>query len=88
MSRKLPNKQFQGTTLALRARLAPGPTALGGEGGLCGGYLLSRLRAAREKKSQINSQYMNPLRLFAEEVYYRLYEIRDVPEAPLRGTAG
>jgi hypothetical protein len=49
---------------------------------LGGGHLLSRLGAARDKKSQINSKYMNPLRLFAEEVYYRLYEIKDVPEAP------
>lgn len=39
-------------------------------------HLLTSRLAARTKKWQINSQYLNPLRLFAEEVYYRLFEIR------------
>lgn len=50
---------------------------------LAGGHVLSKVGTARDKKSQINSQYMNPLRLFAEEVYYRLYEIKVEPEAPI-----
>jgi len=49
---------------------------------LAGGHFLSRVGAAREKKSQVNSLYMNPLRLFAEEAYYRLFEIKIEPEAP------
>lgn len=49
---------------------------------LGGGHLLSTVGAEREKKSQVNSKYMNPLRLFAEEAYYRLYEIKVEPEAP------
>lgn len=49
---------------------------------LTGSHVLSTVGSARDKKSQINSQYMNPLRLFAEEAYYRLYEIKVEPEAP------
>ncbi len=48
---------------------------------LAAGHLFSVGVAARDKKSQINSQYLNPLRLFAEEAYYRLYEIKFEPEA-------
>lgn len=48
---------------------------------LTAGHLLTIQLADRQKKSQINSQYLNPLRLYVEEVYYRLYEINHMPKS-------
>src|ERR1700724_1515071 len=35
--------------------------------------------ADRQQRGQINSKYLNPLRLYAEEVYFRLFEISFKP---------
>ncbi len=37
--------------------------------------------ADRQQRGQINSQYLNPLRLYAEEVYFRLFEISFKPRS-------
>jgi hypothetical protein len=45
------------------------------------GHLFNGWVARQQGKRQVNSEYLNPLRLYAEETYFRLYELKFRSEA-------